>query len=545
MRYPPVHEATGTRGVVAAKHGLAAEAGLEMLRRGGNAVDAAVAAAFASGVVEPWMSGIGGGGYMVIRRGDTGEAVVVDYSLRAPLAAREDMFEIVPGRSSGLFPWPLVRDDANHQGWLSVAVPGTVAGLALALERFGRLDLATVMEPAIRLAAEGFPVTWYATLRIAVEAPLLARYPETARIFLPGGLPARPAAGEDLPPERIVQPDLAETLRRIARGGADEFYRGETARRIAAAMKAAGGLITEEDLARYRAEVVPALVTPYRGWQVATPPGPAGGVSLAQMLRILEGTDLAALGHNSPLYLHRVASAMRLAFEDRYARLADGADWEALLSGDHVATLQARLEAGRAPAAGAPGEPGGTSTTHLAAADAQGNVVSCTQTLLSLFGSRVTVPGTGILLNNGMFWFDPEPGKPNSPGPGKRPLSNMAPLVAVGPGGWPRVGLGSSGGRRILGANLQILLAIVDGGLGLGAAIGAPRIDVSTGRLLADRRLGDRTLAALAALGHDVVPVSEAPYPQHFASPAGVMATEAGLLVGAVDPIMPAEALAF
>ena len=175
MEYPVVREAVGRRGAVAAKHALAARAGAAMLERGGNAVDAAVATAFTVGVAEPWMSGLGGGGYMVVREGGSGQTFVVAYGMRAPLAARPDLFEIVPGRSSGLFPWPLVRDDANHQGWRAIAVPGTAAGLALALERFGRLDLATVLQPAIRAAADGVPVTWHTTLRIALDAAVIAR----------------------------------------------------------------------------------------------------------------------------------------------------------------------------------------------------------------------------------------------------------------------------------------------------------------------------------------------------------------------------------
>ena len=211
-----VHTAEGQRGVVAAKHILAAQAGAEMLERGGNAVDAAVATAFAVGVAEPWMSGLGGIGYMVIQPANGCAPQVIDYGPIAPRAAGPDTFEIVEGRSTGLFPWPLVRDDANHHGWRSPVTPGVVRGLGLALERFGRLDLATILQPAIGLAADGVPVTWWTTLRIAIDAPYLSQYPETARTFLPGSFALAPSTSDENPPHLLRQPELAETLERLA-----------------------------------------------------------------------------------------------------------------------------------------------------------------------------------------------------------------------------------------------------------------------------------------------------------------------------------------
>jgi gamma-glutamyltranspeptidase/glutathione hydrolase len=385
------------------------------------------------------------------------------------------------------------------------------------------------------------PITWHATLRVALDAAIIARYPETAATFLPNGHPLVPAAGEDLPAQRLVQPALAATLERLARNGPDEIYRGETAGRIVAAMRQHGGLIGADDLATYRAEVRPAPATAYRGWRVSTIPPPSGGPTLLQTLRLLGGTepDLATLPHNSAEYLLRIADAQRLALEDRYGRMGDGADWDALLSDEHLAGLRERLARQERPAPRV-GEPSASSTTHLATADDQGNLVSCTQTLLSAFGSRVTIPGTGMLCNNGMFWFNPVAGSPNAPGPGKRPLSNMTPLIAEGPGGWPRLALGSSGGRRIMGANLLMALAVMSGGLGLAEAIAAPRVDASTDALLVDSRLPAQVQERLAAAGYPVVAVTESTYPQHFASPAAVLAREDGTLTAAVDPLMPA-----
>ena len=505
-----IHVAEGRRGVVAAKHILAARAGVEMLEGGGNAVDAAVATAFAVGVAEPWMSGLGAIGYMVIQPADGAPPLVVDYGPIAPRAASPDTFELTDGRSSGLFPWPLVKDDANHHGWRSVVTPGMARGLGLALTRFGRLDLSTVVQPAIRLAAEGVPITWWTTLRAAIDAPLIQHYPETARTFLPGGFAPMPRSSDEQPPRLLRQPELAETLARIARDGVDDVYAGETARRIVAAMSANGGLLEANDLAAYQAQVVPALTVDYRGWRVGTPGGPTGGTTLARILGLLAHDTSAHACADAVEALLRAAAT---AFEERYTALGDEST--------------PRLEAI------------GTSTTHLAAADADGTIVSCTQTLLSAFGSRVTVPGTGILLNDGMYWFDPRPDQPNSVGPGKRPLVNMAPLVAIGPGGWPRLGVGSSGGRRIVSANVQMLQAFVDADLPIQDALEFPRLDASGEQLLADARFDADVLAALGQRGWNVLTVEESPYPRHFASPAGVAAYADGRRSGGADRLMP------
>ena len=486
-----------------------------MLERGGNAVDAAVATAFAIGVVEPWMNGLGGVGYMVVQPASGEPPLVVDYSAVAPRAAHAEMFSIVAGRSTGLFPWPLVADDANQQGWRSVCVPGTARGLGLALERLGRLDLSTVLAPAIRLAADGFPVSWWTTLRIAIDAPTLVRYPETARTFMPNGFAVCSPASNELPPTLLAQPELAETLQRLARYGVDEFYTGETARRIITGMRDNGGVLVADDLANYQARLLPALTVDYAGWRIGTPGGLTGGTTLA---RILSEFTPGEAPFGSPDYVDQLLKTSQRAFAARYAGLGDAT-----------------------PLA----EPVGTSTTHLAVADEDGNVVSCTQTLLATFGSRVTVPGTGVLLNDGMYWFDPRPGLPNSVGPGKRPLSNMTPLVAVGPHGWPRLGLGSSGGRRIVSANVQLVLAMLDGGMPIDAALSAPRVDASGERVLVDMRVHEELLSGLQQRGWDVLPVEESPFPRHFASPAGVAAYSDGRRVGAADPLMPSGVAAF
>lgn len=508
-------QAFGRYGAAATKHPLATAAALEMLRRGGNAVDAAVAAAFCSGVVEPWMSGIGGGGFMVIRWA-SGRAVAIDFGMQAPAAATPDMYDPAEGTAGDLFPWRRVRGDANLHGPLSVAVPGAVPGLCLALERFGRLDLETVLQPAIRAAEEGFEVDWFAALQIAADAATLRLYPETARIFLPGGLPPVPAPGPA--PQRLPQPDLARTLRLLARRGPEAFTHGEIAEAIAAAMRRDGGILSLDDLAGYRPLVWEGgHGVRYRAAEVITSPEPSGGPVLADILRRLEPAALGELGRRSPDAWDAIVRAARAAYAARYP--AGGGS------------------TGPAPAPA----PADESTTHLAVVDAEGTLVSLTATLLSRFGSRYTVPGTGILLNNGMFWFDPEPGRPLSVQGGRRAPANMAPAVVALPDG-SAYAVGSSGGRRIIGCNAQLIVHLVDFRLPLQRALEAPRVDCSGPEVLADRRLGRRVLAGLLRRGHGVVAVAESFYPRFFASPAAAGIDPRGRFVAAADPFHSAEA---
>ena len=454
-------EARGKGGMVAAKTPQAAEAGADILRRGGNAVDAAVATAFAAAVVEPWMNGIGGGGYMVIQPPDEAP-MVVEYPMIAPAGARPEMFPLSGGAAEDtLFGWPGVVDNANIWGYRSVAVPGTVAGLALALERWGTMSLAEVLAPAIRWAEEGIPVTWHTTLTIARDLATLARFPATAAVWLDAnGHP--PVTQEQQRPKRLRQEDLARTLRAIASEGPRVMYDGAIGQAIAADLAAHDAPFTADDFASYQAKIVPALSTVYRDAEVHTIGGGTGGTTLVESLNLLATFDIRDLGYHTPLALHRMAQAFRIAFADRFAWLADATQIDIpvtlLTSDDYARERAAALPVDRlAPLLAAspeqtgirhglsgsipdyptgavahpasPGQMADGSTTHLSVMDRDGIAVSCTQTLLSLWGSRVTTPGTGVLLNNGMMWFDPEPGRPNSVAGGKTPLSNMAPVV--------------------------------------------------------------------------------------------------------------------
>jgi gamma-glutamyltranspeptidase/glutathione hydrolase len=539
---------TSHRGVVAAKHPLAARAGVDMLNRGGNAVDAAVATAFAIGVIEPWMSGLGGGGYMVVGRpagasGPADAASVVEFGMRAPLAAHAEMFELEDGYDTELFGWRRVRNQANIHGPRSVAVPGVPAGLTLALERLGTMPLAEVLRPAIALARDGFPADWTTTLQVALDAATLRRYESAASLFMPGGLPIVPAATPQ--PHLLKQPDLARTLEALAAEGPDAFYRGAVARRIVEDVRSHGGILDEEDFARYEARVAPALVSRALGYDVMLSSGPSGGATLAEIAGLMAGSPLGRLGHNTAPYLHLLIEATHAAFDDRLRFLSDEGGWDALTSDAHISTRRTGIGERAAAPAGAGGRTGAdpTSTTHLCAADASGTMVSLTQTLLSRFGSRVLVPGAGVLLNNGMMWFNPEPGHRNSAAPGRRPLANMTPAV-VGVEGRPVFAVGASGGRRIIDAVLQLVLNHMEFGMDAQAAIDAPRMDASGDEVVVDARIPAAVRDDLARRGHRIVAAEETMAPRFFASPVAVARDPStGALSGGADPYHPAAAV--
>lgn len=559
-------EAVGERGMVATKSRHASEAGARMLEQGGNAMDAAVAAAFVSGVVEPMMSGIGGGGVMIVHDPADGKDYCVEFGMRSPALATPDCYELLDHRSTEVFKWRAVRDEANTVGYRSAAVPGAVAGYCLALERWGTLPLATVIQPAIELAADGIDSHWYHSLLAHKERHRLRRFPASATTFLPDGDAPNPLDIEGRA-GRLVQPDLARTLERIAAEGPDAFYRGATAAAIDADMRANDGLLRAADLAAYRAVIRPALTFAYRDATVATVPGPFGGVTMAQMLQILDGFDLAASGHNTAATLHLIAEASRLAFADRFAYLADPevvpTPFAGILSAAYTAERRDAIDRGRAMPTLAPGdpwrhEPGGrpaslppssgpgparSNTTHLCAADRDGLAISLTTTLMSSFGSAVTIPGTGVLLNNGMSWFDPEPGRAASLAPSRRPLTNQTPAIVSDAAG-PRFVVGASGGRRILDAVAQLIIKAVDFGLGAQAAISSPRMDCSEQRLIVDDRVGPAALAGLADLGHDLTAHQLDFFLNGFASPDAILYDRAAnVLRGGADPFYPALAV--
>jgi gamma-glutamyltranspeptidase/glutathione hydrolase len=546
------------RALVAAEHPLGAEVGAGILARGGNAVDAAVASAFAMTVVEPFMSSIAGGGTMLVHMARRGETRALDFNVQAPAACSEGCYELADGVADALFPWRRVVGDANNFGPRSVAIPGSVAGLCLALERFGTMDLADVLDPAIRLAERGFEVDWYVTLTTAPHCHELAQFPETARTYLRDGHYVHRPAGL-APADVLRQPDLARSLRLIAKDGPAAFYRGAIAQAIDEEMRRTGGFLRASDLAGYAPRIVEPLMTTYRGLELAFSPGATGGPTAVEMLHILAEFPPARTGHRTPGGLHLRAEAVRFGFLDRLRHLGDPlavrVPWRGLASREHAREVAAALRAAgpRSEAklpdawaheaavgdarARAPrvrrrlATAGGDCTTHVCAVDRQRNMVSLTNTAVSLYGSRMVVPGTGILLQNGMLWFDPEPGRANSVAAGKRPVVNMVPALGFRRGE-PHLTLGAPGGRKIVSAIPQVIANLVDGGDTPQAAIEAPRVHSEGGELWVDDRVGERALAALRKMGHDVVPKRQSYGTFYFSRPVAIRIGRRGLEAG-------------
>lgn len=500
--------ATGHWGMVATNHPLASAAGAEMLAGGGNAADAAVAALFALTVVEPMMVGLLGGGLSHVRQPD-GTHVVLDGLAAAPGQARAEQFTPLPG-AAGLE----TVGQRNAVGAEAIASAGAVAGWCALLDRFGTLSLADVMAPAIRLASGGFRVTSYLSECIAATAADLVRDPGLAALFLPGGAPA-PAG------YRLVQPEAADSLRAIAAEGPGALHGGALGRLVCDAVAAAGGTLRLEDLANYRVRERPPVRGRYRGHEIVAPPPPASsGVHIVQMLNILEGFDLAGLAHDDPARLHLLAEALKIAFADRAAATADPDFMDvpvgAIIDRDYAAARRAAIDPVRAQAwtAGVgPGrgvvraEPGvrEAHTTHVTVADRSGLAIASTQTINSLFGARMLIPGTGLIGNNNMFLFDPTPGRALSIAPGKRVTTSQAPTFVLRDGR-PALALGLPGGLRIFGAVMQAIIALIDHGMTLQQAVEAPRLWTNGGPL--ELEPGFMSAApVLAAMGHVVLPV--------------------------------------
>lgn len=550
-------EVVARHGMVVAKHPLAAEAGVEVLERGGNAVDAAVTTAFATGVTLPFSNGLGGGGYLLFHDAAAARTHVVDYAMQAPAAAHEGMYEPEPdGRVGGSFGWRLMRGHANWQGWASMAVPGTVAGLTLALERFGTISLADALVPAIRLAEEGFPLSPGLAASINNQWELIGRTPSSRAILADGGRPR--AVGE-----RLRQPLLARTLRRLAEAGAADFYSGRIADEIVADMYDHGGLVDNEDLAAYRPRTPEGpLVGSYRGTTIHAAPGATGATTTLEILSILAGYDLRSLGAGSAEALHLWIEASRLAFADRFQYLADpervDVPWHGLLAPTYAAERRRAIEPARAagrypsgdpwPAEGrrgpalpyppsSPWDSGGT--THLGVVDRTRNAVALTQTLLSWSG--VILPRTGVVMNDAMGWFDPLPGRANSVAPGKRGLNNMSPVILLADGK-PWLTLGAPGGRRIIGTVAQVISNLLDHGMGVQRAISAPKIDCSEPTTKLDARIPQTVRRALEARGHRLAVVEGTP----GASPSAVLIDHgSGQLRGGEDPFSEGVAVGY
>ncbi len=514
--------------MVASAHPIASKVGVEVLRRGGNAIDAAVATAFALGVVEPFASGIGGGGFMLIYIARSKEVVTIDYRETAPLRATPETYQ-TPDVQPG--------DDQPRQSHSSVAVPGTVAGLALALGQYGTMDLKSVMGPAIEVAENGYEVGGLLNSMMEKYSQKLSQFPATARIYLKNGQPYKVG-------DRLYLKDLAQAYRLIAENGPDVFYHGVIARAIEDEMKRSGtGLITLGDLAAYRPVWRPPVQGNYRGYEIfSMGPPSSGGAHVIELLNILEGYDIAGLGPNTLETISLMAEAMTKVFSDRERFMGDPdfvkIPLDNLISKEHAARLRTQISRQRGSgkvvwkdrSADVPHQ-----TSHLSVVDKEGNLVALTQTINSFFGSGVVVPGTGILLNNEMNDFVPQTGSPNSIEPRKRPLSSMSPTLVL-KDDRPYLTIGMPGATRIITVLPQILINMIDHKMNIQEAINAPRFHCMVDKeIFVESRIPQEVRDGLTRKGYGVV-VKEG-LDLYFGGAQGVMIDpETRTLHGGADP---------
>ncbi|MBT5264330.1 MAG: gamma-glutamyltransferase [Rhodospirillaceae bacterium] len=491
------------KGVVVSQNVEAATVGADILRSGGNAIDAAVGTALALTVAEPWMSGLGGGGFMVIHSARDKTTKVIDFGMVAPKGLKVSDYKLAGGQGGDLFGWPSVEGDINIHGPKAIAVPGSPAGYALALETYGTKSWAEVSQPAIAMADRGHRITWWSTLQVASDAPILARYPDSAKVYLANGYP--PVMSPDPTPAYMDMGNLATTLRTLADKGPREFYEGEIARSLASSVQALGGTLSTDDLVAYQARLLDPLTVKRGGVDLHVPQGLSAGPTFADAMSRLPDTFS---GKPDAETYGAYAAALIAAYEKRLETMGHAGD-----IGDR------------------------SCTTHLSAVDAEGNMVAITTTLLSRFGSRVVLGDTGVLMNNGINWFDPRPGLPNSLTPGERPLSNMCPLIATRDGeAW--FAFGASGGRKIMPAVLQLANFVTDFGMDIEQAFAQPRIDVSPiSRVIADARLDDAAIAAIERTA-PAQRWAEMESPATYATPVAV-AREAGQCQGAAHIYSP------
>lgn len=463
---------TGHNGIVSTQHFIASEVGAEVLRQGGNAVDAAVAAGLAIGVVEPWSSGIGGGGYMTIYLAEQDETKVVEFGMRAPFESKRDDYPLDPSNkrtSAGSFNWPAVIGNVNVSGPLSIAVPGYIRGSALALERFGTQSWEQVIEPACQLAERGLPVDWFTTMHITGYARVLSKYPGSKDIFLPDGYPPL-SAGEGRF-SYLPWGNLKHTYRTLQREGPDAYYAGSLAPLIVQDLNEIGNKVTLKDLDAYQPFVKEPISRSYRGSVVQTPGNMTAGPSLNQALGILENH---AFSRDQPSADDVIAyvKALRETYEYRLEHLGEGK-----------------------------GTGADSHTSHLSVADKYGNLVALTQTIMSPFGSHVVLPKTGLVMNNGMMWFDPMPDMPNSLEGGRHPLCNMCPTI-IHKGDGSKFALGACGGRKIFPSVMQLTSYLLDFNMSINDAVHHPRIDVS----------GNENVWAMAHFDSEIIDALEAKY---------------------------------
>ncbi len=558
-------EAVAENGMVAGGHPLEADVGVRIMQEGGNAIDAMAAAAFIAWVVEPAMCGIGGVGLVSVYLAATKEVVVVDHLHRAPLEATADMYELETGLDDWER-WRRVKDNANMVGYLSIAIPGSLAGICAALERYGTMPLEKVLAPAIDLAENGFASDGDLALTIGSHLDDIRRFPATAAIFTRDGLPLRPGHAH-MAPDRLVQKDLAQTLQRVAEEGPEVFYQGDLSETIVSHVRKNGGVLSLEDLRSYSPWIAPQeQMHTYRGHRYTCSP------YVALILNILEQFDLTSLGPDHPQYYHLMIEAQRHAFTDCIFHLADpdtmASPTHGLLSKDYAAEVAGRIDRERAAEKVEPGDPWPfeeritgqrrtssrsasrrpsslPGTTQVITADKEGNMTTLVTTIGGAFGSKVTIPGTGIVLNDGMIIFDPEPGHAHSIR-GGRWLVTFAPPTLMFNEDQPFLALSASGARRTVSAIAHTLCNVVDFGMGIQDAIAAARIHCELRQPFVDSRLSPETQETLRTMGHELVVCEETFYSSHFGRPVGILRDPTtGRLHSGVAPLGRAMAAGF
>ena len=527
-RHTPI-DTVAENGMVAAAHPLAAQAGVEILKKGGNAIDAAVATAFALNAAEPNASGLGGGGFMLIRFAETGEIVVVDYREHAPAAATKDMFASEQSK----------KEYWSKVGGKAVAVPGTLMGLTTALETYGTMNLAEVTAPAISIMENGFEVTETLSNMIKSNFDKIAACSDPEKIaYFSGGLPLETG-------DILAQPDLAKTYREILDKGIEHFYGGELGQKVVDAVKAQGGIMTIDDLKEYKPYIRKPVVGNYRGYDIYSmcPPS-SGGTHLIQILNIMENFDIANMNYHGPTHVSIMAEAMKMAFADRAKYMGDPGfakdiPIKGLTSKEYAKFLADQINIKypkQVIPAGEPAKFEHESTSHISVVDAAGNVVALTQTINYFFGSGVIVPEVGIIMNNEMDDFSSNPDSPNAPEPGKIPLSSMSPSI-IEKDGKPFMILGTPGGTRIFTAMVQIISNVVDFGMSMDEAIEAPRMHcyTSAGKaksIRVESRIPAITAKTLRVLGNEVDVKGD--YDLYFGGAQGIMVID-GVMYGGGD----------
>ena len=523
--FAEVHDVYAEKGMVSSAHELASKAGVEILQKGGNAVDAAIATYLALNVVEFNASGIGGGGFMVIRSAKTGEVVELDYREMAPASATKDMYASDESKKA----------HESFEGGKSIGVPGAVMGMFTALKKYGTMTFAEVAEPAIRLAEEGFVLAPMQNGIITDEYGKLTKYNKECA-FIVDGLPLEAGAV-------LKQPELAKTFRLLAEKGPDEFYGGEIGQAVVDAVNASGGKMTLDDLKAYKMEERVPVKGTYRGYTIySTPPASSGGTHIVQLLNIMENFSVKELGHNTAKYLHVLSEAMKQAFADRQKYMADTAfapdvPLAGLTSKAYAKSIAENLSTEKSANEVQPGKPadfisykGGDvqeriSTSSFSVVDAEGNIVASTNTVNYFFGSGVIVPGYGFVLNDEMDDFAQNPDSVNAPEPGKRPLSSMSPTIVIDPEGRPFMTVGAAGAMRIITAVTQIIMNVVDFGMTMDEAIEQPRIfnSASNGKankLMIEQGISEEVIKALQEMGHEV---DVQPFTGYFGTAQGIL----------------------